>query len=215
MSRKVSIIIPVYNRETLIARAINSCLDQTLDKSLYEIIIINDGSSDNSEYEIKKFEKQIKYIKHKKNLGLPSARNTGIKNAIGRFVFNLDSDDYMHPKTLETMLLAMELGNFDALSCDYVITDVEDNKSKPISSKKDPIACGIIFKRQLLIDIGLFDENLRVHEEKDLFIRFTKKYKIEHIPIPFYRYFQHAETLSRSKDSEKYLKKLKNKTYDI
>lgn len=215
MSKKISVIIPVYNRETLIARAINSCIDQTLDKSLFEIIVINDGSTDKSKYEIEKFKKRIKYVEHKKNLGLPSARNTGIKNALGRFIFNLDSDDYMHPKTLETMLLGMELGNFDALACDYVITDIEDNKSKPISSKKTPIACGIMFKRQLLIDIGLFDEKLKIHEEKDLFIRFTKKYKITHFPVPFYRYFQHEESLSRSKESLKYLKKLKNKSYEI
>ena len=130
MSLKVSIIIPVYNRESLIARAINSCIDQTLDKNLYEIIIINDGSSDNSKYEIDKFKKKIKYFEHKSNLGLPSARNTGIKNASGRFIFNLDSDDYIHPRTLDTMLLGMELGNFDALACNYLNTDVEDNKSK-------------------------------------------------------------------------------------
>ena len=52
MSKKISVIIPVYNRETLIARAINSCIDQTLNKSLFEIIVINDGSTDKSKYEM-------------------------------------------------------------------------------------------------------------------------------------------------------------------
>tara|TARA_B100001939_G_C16817798_1_gene562962 strand:- start:172 stop:819 length:648 start_codon:yes stop_codon:yes gene_type:complete len=215
MSKKISIIIPVYNRESLVARAINSCINQTLDNKLFEIIVINDGSTDNSKYEIDKFKKQIIYIEHNKNLGLPSARNNGIIKATGRFIFNLDSDDYMHPKTLETMLLGMELGNFDALSCDYMYTDIEDNKSERISAIENPIACGIMFKRQLLIDIGLFDESQLIHEEKDLFLRFQKKYKIYNLPLPFYRYFQHDNNLSKSKESEKFMKKLKNKKYDI
>jgi glycosyltransferase involved in cell wall biosynthesis len=215
LSIKVSIVIPVFNRESLVARAINSCLDQSLDKKHFEVIVVNDGSTDKSKLEIKKFSKQIKYLEHETNLGLPNARNTAIRNALGRFVFNLDSDDYIHPKTIETMLLGMELGNFDALACDYYNTDIEDNKSAHMSAKENPIACGIIFKRQLLINIGLFDENLKIHEDKDLFIRFSKKYKITYLPYPFYRYYQHNESLSRSKDADEYLKKINKKNYDI
>ena len=93
----------------------------------------------------------------------------------------------------------------------YFNTDIEDNKSGHISAKENPIACGIMFKRQLLINIGLFDENFKVHEDKDLFIRFSKKYKITYIPYPFYRYYQHDESLSRSKDAGEYLKQIQKK----
>lgn len=89
---KISVIIPVYNAETSIDKAINSCLNQTIDS--LEIICINDGSTDNSKVILEKYEKQriIKLI-NKKNEGTGSARNDGIRMAKGEFLAFLDADD--------------------------------------------------------------------------------------------------------------------------
>jgi len=212
MSLKVSIIIPVYNREAYVARAIRSCLDQSLSDKEYEIIVINDGSEDNSHEEICKFSERIQYIKFDKNKGLPFARNLGIRQSTARYIINVDSDDFIHPKTLEFMLLAIELNSdYDAVACDYVYTDLGDRRSAPISSHKFPIACGILFKRQILIELGLYDENLRIHEEKDLLLRFKKKHEMLNIPIPLYRYLQHDQNISNSSEADHFMNILQKK----
>ncbi|MDA9192488.1 glycosyltransferase family 2 protein [Schleiferiaceae bacterium] len=211
MSTIISVIIPCYNRENHISRAIRSCLEQTLSREDFEIIVIDDGSTDHSLREINKFKEQITLITHGANLGLPSARNAGIQVSKGRYVFNLDSDDYMHPETLKTMLLAITLTNSPAVSCDYIFVDNLDNRSNQISAVDHPIACGILFKRELLIEIGLYDVEFLINEEKDLRYRFDEKYRITHIPIPFYRYLQHEDNLTKSKKKIIFDKKLKQK----
>lgn len=97
-----SIIIPTYNRENSIARAIESCIDQTFKD--FEIIVVDDGSTDNSKDIIQRYIKKIDkltYI-HQKNSGLPAAaRNTGIQKAKGEWIVFLDSDDFIFPNKLE------------------------------------------------------------------------------------------------------------------
>ena len=97
---KISVIIPTYNRETLIVDSINSVLNQTY-KNI-EVIIVDDGSVDNTQQEIDKIkDNRIKYIKLEKNYGAPNARNIGIKNAVGQLISFQDSDDILYPNKLE------------------------------------------------------------------------------------------------------------------
>ena len=93
---KVSIIIPVYNVESYLAKCLESVCGQTLDE--IEIIIVNDQSPDNSEKIIKEFQARdtrIKYIKHESNLGLGGVRNTGIEAATGEYQWHIDGDDFL------------------------------------------------------------------------------------------------------------------------
>jgi len=93
---KVSVIIPTYNRAHLIGRAIQSVLNQTYQD--FELIVVDDGSTDNTNEVIKEFsqkDKRILYIKHDKNKGGSAARNTGIKAARGEYIAFQDSDDEM------------------------------------------------------------------------------------------------------------------------
>lgn len=113
---KISVIVPVYNVEKYLSKCINSILDQT-HKNL-EIILIDDGSTDNSgklcdEYYNK--DKRIKVI-HQKNGGLSVARNSGLEIATGEYIMFIDSDDYYEKKSCE--LLYNEIKRKDA---DYVI----------------------------------------------------------------------------------------------
>ena len=100
LNNKISVIIPTYNRENLIGKAITSALNQTY-KNL-EVLIIDDGSTDNTKEIIDKFsDKRVKYIKLKENLGGSNARNIGIKMATGKFISFQDSDDIFYPNKLE------------------------------------------------------------------------------------------------------------------
>ena len=113
---KVSLIIPVYNVESYLRKALDSAVNQTL--ANFEIIAINDGSTDSS-YEILK-EYESKYenfiVINKENEGLSAARNTGIKAAKGEYIAYLDSDDYLAPNFLET-LYTMAINNDAEISC--------------------------------------------------------------------------------------------------
>lgn len=97
----MSIIIPVYNAEKYLEKCINSILDQTYTN--YEVILVNDGSVDNSKEIIERFKKEDKRIVsiHKKNGGVSSARNAGLSIAVGEFVFFIDADDYLESDYIE------------------------------------------------------------------------------------------------------------------
>jgi len=100
LNNKISVIIPTYNRKNLIENAITSVLNQTY-KNL-EVLIIDDGSTDNTKEIIDKFsDKRVKYIKLKENLGSSNARNIGIKMATGKYISFQDSDDIFYPNKLE------------------------------------------------------------------------------------------------------------------
>lgn len=99
---EASIIITNYNYEKYVARAIRSALAQNCSKEDYEVIVVDDGSTDNSRAVIESFGKVIKPVFLEHNKGLAFARNHAIRMAQGRYVANLDSDDYIHNDFLHT-----------------------------------------------------------------------------------------------------------------
>ena len=97
-----SIVIPLYNKKNFIQNTIKSVLNQTFTD--FELIIVNDCSTDNSRKEVSKIiSEQIKIIEHLENKGLSASRNTGIKNATGNFIAFLDADDEWKPDFLATI----------------------------------------------------------------------------------------------------------------
>jgi len=210
---KISIIIPTYNSERFIQRSIRSAIDQNFDKNHYEIIVIDDASADNTLKVIQPFRDYVRIIKHKKNMGLAAARNTGIKSAKGRYIVNLDADDYIHQDLLYIESIFLNLNNdFDAVCCDYYIVDEHEEHLERKCAMKNPIACAIMFRMEQLVDVGLYDEQFMVREEEDLKLRFIKKYQIHHIPLPLYRYRKHDNNLTKDKDlMKKYKKKIQKR----
>ncbi len=206
----ISVIIPVYNHEKFIGRALRSILDQSLIKAKYEVIVINDFSTDNSKEIISKYSEKISYLENPKNFGLPYSLNIGIKKAKGKYMVRLDSDDYVNKKYLEFLYEFLNWNDeFDAVSCDYLIVDNEEKIIKRECGEKNPIGCGIMFKMDRIIDLGLYNPEFLVHEDKELMMRFLKKYKISNIKLPLYRYRKHLTNITNNQNkSKKFLEKL-------
>ena len=204
MSNKttVSVVVPVYNQELFIGRCLRSLLDQTLDKESYEIIVVNDCSKDNTLPILEKFKNKIKLINNKKNMGLPDSLNRGIKSAQGRFIVRVDSDDYVNREFLNFLQMYLLYNpKMDSVCCDYYLVDEEEKIIKRENSSESPIGCGIIFKSQDIIKLGLYDENFLLHEDIDLRKRFEKNYNIFRLELPLYRYRRHDKNITN--DSKK------------
>ena len=162
---KVSVIVPVYNVEKYLKKCLDSLATQTLED--LEVIIVNDGSPDNSQKIIDKYTKKYPNMHGylKKNGGLSDARNYGIKYAKGEYVAFLDSDDYVKSDMYEKMYLKAKENDYDMVVCD--INYVYDNHVKRVGSgiREDttdiksiyrtihPAAWNKIFKKELLQDI--------------------------------------------------------------
>ena len=209
----ISIIVPVYNRELYIGRCLRSLLDQSLERSKYEIIVIDDGSTDKTSTVLNAFKEEIKLIKNFKNKGLPFSLNKGIKNAKGRFVVRVDSDDYVNKEFLKFLeMYLLHNNDIQAVASDYYLVDDDENILKVKNSFKNPIGCAIMFRIESLIDIGLYDKSFKIHEEKDLRIRFLKNHKMARLPIPLYRYRRHKTNITKKKvEFKKHLKRLVSK----
>ena len=195
----ISVIITTYNYGKYIERAIRSCIDQSLDNSEYEIIVVNDCSTDFTEKILENYSTDVKVFNLTKNIGLSAARNFGIKQSKGQFILFLDADDYLHSEILNVEKLFLEENNsLDAVSVDYYQVDERGAHKRHFNAEINPIACGIMFRKDLLYDVGLYDEKFRAREEQELRVRFEKKYKIHNLSIPLYRYWIHDNNLTKN-----------------
>lgn len=209
----VSIIITTYNYARYIERAIRSAMDQSLDADQYEIIVVNDASQDNTSEILENYTKDVRVFNLETNVGLSAARNFGIKKARGQFIVFIDADDYVHRDLIRTQLLFLQENNtLDAVSVDYYTVDERGKHIQHVTAESAPIACGIMFRKDFLYNIGLYDESFRAREEEDLRIRWQEKYNIYNIILPLYRYRMHENNLTKNHDEmEKHRELLKNK----
>lgn len=197
----ISLIITTYNYGQYLERAIRSAIDQTLPSEQYEVIVIDDASTDHTSLILDNFKDDIRVIRMAKNVGLAAARNEGIRKAKGQFVVFLDADDYIHRELIRTQKLYLEENNsIDAVSTDYYLVDDRGNHLKQMNAQENPIACGIMFRKDFLFNIGLYDESFRAREEEDLRIRWTQKYSIYNLIIPLYRYRMHDQNLTKNQE---------------
>ena len=207
---KVSVIIPTFNRFNLISRAIDSVLSQTIKP--FEIIVVDDGSSDNTSTFIKNNYKSVKLIKQK-NLGVSKARNVGIKNSSGDWIAFLDSDDEWKKNKLEVQIKS--LSEYDYYSvCHtneiWIRNGIRVNQKKRHQKYGGDIfdkcldicrisPSSIIFKKNIIDEVGWFDEGLPICEDYDLWLRITANFKILFIDKPLViKYGGHSDQLSKS-----------------
>ena len=204
---EVSVIIATYNCEKYLERSIRSALDQDFSKDLYEIVVVNDGSDDNTKKILSLFKGMIRVKTLNKNKGLSYARNYAVKNALGKFVVCLDADDYISKHLIMIEHLYLSHNTFmDAVSCDYTMVDDNENILERRDATEDPIACGIMFNKDKLQEIGLYDEAFLALEDLDLRKRYLEKFNIYNIPLPLYRYRHHDGNLTKKKERIEFYK---------
>lgn len=210
---EVSLIITTYNYGRYVERAIRSSLDQSLDRSRYEVIVIDDASTDETPQVLANYTDDVRYFRMEKNVGLSAARNFGIRKARGQYVVFLDADDYIQHDMLkiESVFLT-ENNRLDAVAVDYYLVNDFGDHLEWVSASEKPVACGIMFRKDRIFDVGLYDDNFRAREDEDFRIRFLQKYDIYHIPLPLYRYRRHGNNLTDNHtEMEKYRQKLSEK----
>ena len=212
-SFQVSVIIPVHNQEKYVGRCIRSLLKQTFSGENYELIVINDGSTDNSVEALTPFMGDIRYHNNEEQLGLPASLNIAIKKARGQFIVRVDGDDFVHWDYLKILAMHLQLNHdIDAIACDYQLVNDQQDVLHQKNCLEEPIGCGIMFRLDQLIDIGLYDEGFLIREDEDLRIRFLKKYLISRVHLPLYRYRKHENNITgNDHDMQKFQKKLMKK----
>ena len=183
----VSVLIAVHNTENYIGRCIRSILSQSLLREDYEIVVVNDASTDRTAYALQMFDGEIRLIENAERLGLAKSLNRGIRRSRGKFLARLDGDDYVHREYLDVLKLFLSMNSeLDAVACDYQLVDDHERVLGVKNCLEDPVACGVKFRIDQLIEIELYDDEFLVREDEDLRIRFTKKYRIEWVRLPLY-----------------------------
>ena len=205
-----SVIIPSFNRAKYLTRAIESVLSQT--HIANEIIVIDDGSTDQTKALIEKnYQNQIRYH-YQNNQGVSAARNTGIKMATSNWIAFLDSDDAWHPKKIATQAQQLQTNSKLLISHTNEVWyrhGVHFNQHKKHQKKGGFIyehclpRCAIspssvLIHRTVLNTVGLFDETLPACEDYDLWLRITSQFEIGYIDKQYtIKYGGHEDQLSQ------------------
>lgn len=209
---KISIIVPVYNSEKYISKCLDSLVNQTY--SNIEIIVINDGSIDNSDKIIKKYnDKRIKYY-NKKNEGIGKTRNYGIDKATGEYVMFIDSDDYIEKNCCEKMIEFALKENSDLVVSDFY-KDINGNietikldkfETSSLSENKDLLLsinlgpCNKIYNKKILDRYNIyFNEELKYEDVPFVikYIKYARKISKINIPLSYYCIHSNSETTVR------------------
>lgn len=213
MKPTVSVIIPAYNASEYIEAAIESVLAQTY--PIYELIIVNDGSTDDLEAVVRNYVPPATYISQT-NKGVCAARNSGIDAAKGDLIAFLDSDDTWEPTKLEKQIAIFdddkELGlvhcglrEFDGATGDtikYHLVGGEGWVARDLALYDKPVVPGpggsIIVKRNVIENVGCFDPSLTNGEDWEFCMRVALKYRFGFVAEPLVNYRSHAGNASKN-----------------
>ncbi len=228
---KVSVIIATYNRSHFVCEAIESVLNQTFQD--FEIIVIDDGSIDNTKQVLEKYGSHIQYI-FQENKGRAEARNTGIKNAKCEYIAFLDDDDIWLPNKLEKQVIFLD--SHPDIELVYTFTEVVDEGGRLLEEEtknhlklyKKAMKIGytyegmsrlcvmflstVVVRKKCFDKVGIFDSSIPAFEDWDLYLRIALYYRIGTIPEPLvkYRFHKGQSTMSefisgRIQTSQKHL----------
>lgn len=205
----MSVIIPTYNRASFLPKAILSIFQQTYTD--FELIVIDDGSTDETQHVLKQFEGKIK-IFFQENKGPSAARNLGIQKANGLYISFLDSDDLWTPKKLQIQMEWIQR-NPDIKICYtdeiWIRNGIRVNPKKQHQKyngwflvKMLPLCLispsSVLIHSEIFKTVGMFDETLPVCEDYDLWLRINVRYPITFIPEPLIiKLGGHEDQLSR------------------
>lgn len=214
--KKVSIVLPSYNRVNFIGTSIESCLKQTY--SNIELIIIDDGSVDGSQDIIKSYaskDSRIIFIQNEVNKKLPGVLNTGFSIATGAYYTWTSDDNYFALDAIEKMVEVLDNCDVGLVYADYttindegkVITRIyqEEPEFLPI---RDCVGACFLYRANIAKEVGLYNEKLFMIEDYEYFLRFGLKAKMDHLPESLYFYRLHDGSLTSSKKEQ--IRQIKN-----
>lgn len=205
---RVSIVITNHNYGRYVGRAIQSSLAQTgVTKEDVEILVVDDGSNDDSKQVINSYAPEISALYHEEQRGLPAAINTGIRASRGAYIVRLDADDWLDRHA--SFILSYFLDHNKEIGFVWPDYYIYDEYERIVDRTSEPQGAGIMFRKQLLADVGLYDEKMLIHEDKDILIRCMEKFPGYHLKMPLYHYFRHGKSLTDRKEQvEEYSKRL-------
>lgn len=225
----VSIILPTYNCAAFLHYSIGSILLQTYDS--YEIIVIDDGSTDNTKKILNPFIQRIKYIRSEQNKGLPTARNIGIRSALGKYIAFIDADDIWLPEKLQTDIeyfkthseLSMVYSKHVNIDEKGRVLDEASKRRLPsgnvfaelFSEQNFIITSSVVVRKEVFETTGLFDEQLFNCQDWDMWLRIAFYFKVGGINTPLVKYRHNPHSLSKNRNNVlKYQKIIIDKTYN-
>ena len=210
----ISIIVPIYNTSKYLRKCLDSVINQT--KKNIEIILVNDGSTDDSDSIIKSYEdSRIRYYKNQ-NMGIGKTRNFGIKKAVGKYIMFLDSDDYLPSDSCEKLYNVASKNNADMVVSDYYVDNSSNIKYfktdsfKASSLKENPNLllninlgpCNKIYRRELIVDNDIyFIENYKYEDAPFVImcIEYSNKIVKVNEALTYYVVHPGSETTNRDK----------------
>jgi len=211
---KVTVYITVYNYGRFVEKAIESVFRQTLKD--WELLVINDGSTDDTETILKKYESNDKVtVVNQKNKGLTVSCNIALRLAKGDYIMRLDGDDHLEENAL--LVLSHYLDEHPDIGLaypDYYVMDENDDvisieRRDKIGKEEDVLldmpahgAC-TMFRREILLEMGGYNEEIFCQDGYDIWLRFIEKYKVGNVNLPLFYYRQHKTSMT--KDDKKIL----------
>ena len=214
MKSKLSICVPTFNRKDYLKQTLNSIYAQTYKG--YEVIVVDDGSTDGTEEMIKTADYAVRYY-WQENRGEAVSRNRLIELARGRFITFLDSDDLLMPDAIERMMNVMEAESGEVVVYGpYLRIDEYGNicgrcKRKLYSGHVTKYlfqdvfihSCGSMFSKKALEEVGGFEESLPLCADYDLWLRLSLKYRFMALPDPTFKRRRHSTNLSKPSSENK------------
>lgn len=210
----VSVVLPTYNRASILGHAIRSVLDQTFRN--FELIVIDDNSKDATASVVASFaDPRVRYERNEENLKLPRGLNKGFALSRGEFLTWTSDDNMYGPDALARMVAVLARGDCDFVYADYFhFSDLDEATGTPLEvqrinlppvlklEERNAVGACFMYTRAVYEAIGLYDPELFLIEDYDYFIRIEKRFAVQHIAEPLYYFRRHDDSLFCSRYAE-------------
>ena len=217
---KISILLPLFNDELFIRKAISSILSNTYQE--YEIIVINDGSTDNSIEELNYFEDNRIKLYNKSNSGLIETLNYGIQKCSSEIIMRMDADDEIERDKISRQIQAFKkiqpivlgtggtiIDNSSILKRNINVPENHNDILKKINQLKASIIhASIMVNKETLLKIGGYDNKFEIAEDYELFLRLSRYGELRNINYPLYNIRKNEDNISKTKSKTQTLNTL-------
>ncbi len=213
----VSIIITNFNRGAYLDRSVRSCLDQVVFRRSFEVIVVDDASTDDSADRMAMYDGDIETVFRLENGGVAAASNAGLSVAKGRYLMRVDADDFLNRFALTHLAQVLdENPQYDFVYGDHFRVDDIGHKQERVALDRPRLlfehGAGVLFRTEALRAIGGYDESLRTCEDYDLIGRLIENGSQGfHLPLALYRYHIHGQNLTLQGDRPEAIKHMEHR----